>query len=453
MKVDDKLNADKISIIVPVHNAEKWIGRCLTSILRQTYENLEVLVIDDGSEDSSLEIIKKFQGNDTRIKVFQQTNQGVAAARNMGLINATGSILTFVDADDYLEEAMYHIMLSELQKQNADIVECSCQKETEYGSILQNICLTREEITGKKACVRHYLLQKNVRNYNWNKLYKRSLFQGVFYPKLRFSEDYYINAVVHARAEKKVILPDVLYHYTIHDVQTTNINKISLANYDGMKAGALTAKYFKFDKEVCTYAAIYACDYCIDVTKKYLTKYPGEWKLLRQYFYKDFLYCCLKISSAQAEKRRQYLLKGELENGVFIQDYLELIQKNKRYEKKDRLFRIMHRWLLNSQSGIKIADYLLEKGFESVAVYGVGILGECLISELLNSKVSVNYVIDKRALNLSIPVYKMQDTLPDVDCVIVTAVMEYEEICRQLESKINCAVISIEDIIFKNING
>ena len=169
---------EKVSVIVPVYNCSSWIKRCLDSILEQTHQDLEVLVVDDGSEDGSAEIIKSLAQKDNRIHYFFQPNQGVASARNHGLLEAAGSVVTFVDADDYIEENMYERMLAVMRKQDADIVECSCRRVRPDGRILWNDCLKEEEIVGKRQCVRHYLRQKNVTNYVCNKVYRKELFHG-----------------------------------------------------------------------------------------------------------------------------------------------------------------------------------------------------------------------------------------------------------------------------------
>lgn len=116
----------KISIIVPVYNAEKTLVRCLDSILGQTYSNLEILCVNDGSVDSSLEILKKYKKEDNRILIInQKENKGVAYTKNHGIKSATGDIISFVDSDDYIEQDMLEKMYTFLNKNNLDIVKCN----------------------------------------------------------------------------------------------------------------------------------------------------------------------------------------------------------------------------------------------------------------------------------------------------------------------------------------
>lgn len=451
---------EKISVIIPVYNKDKWIGRCLESIMKQTYENLEILVIDDGSTDGSFDVVKNYADRDSRVRFVRQNNLGVASARNRGLNNVTGDIVTFVDADDYIENDMYEKMISVMQRRCADIIECSCRKVRENGCILQNIILQEETICGKRQCVKHYLRQKNVRNYMCNKLYDRRLFAGLAFPILRYSEDYYMNALVHSRSKKKIILSDICYNYMIYEGQATDLNKIGSANFDGVKAGRLVTKYFWKDRELRTYAAIYACEYAIRTAKQYICRYPNAWNHLRKYIGIDFLYCCLSIALVEdidpkmTERKQRYLefwLNGKIGEGLHIQAFPELTQRTQQQEKYARLLKIMCRWVQNCQKNINVSEILVERGIRSVAIYGAGDVGRCLVAELSDSDISVQYVIDRRRLELEVPVYMVEEVevLPVVDCVIVTAVMDFDEICKDLVHRMDCQVLSIEDIIFE----
>lgn len=450
---------EKLSVIIPVYNCRAWIGRCLDSVLEQTYQNLEVLVINDGSDDGSAEIIESFAMKDSRVRYFFQTNQGVAAARNRGLSEAAGSVVTFVDADDYIERNMYEKMLVVMKKQAANIVECSYRRVNPEGKILRNEHLIDEVVVGKRQCVRHYLRQRNVTNYVCNKIYRRELFHGLLFPDLKYSEDYYINNMVHARTEKKIILPDIFYNYVLYEGQATDVSHVTLSNFDGVKSGRLVAEYFRRDKELRTYAAVYSCEYAVRTAGQYLRCYPDRWEEVKEHIKADFIYCYRHIESVTSadidvqQKRRQYMRffrKGEIERGIFVQALPALVQKEKQQEKCHRLLKLMCRWTMNVQRGMKAADYLTGRNWHSVAVYGAGDVGKCLLAELDGSAVAVKYVIDRRKLALDLPVYMPEEDLPPIDCIIVTAVMDYGEIGRKLQEKMDCHVISIEDIVYQD---
>ena len=124
----------KISIIVPVYQAEKYISKCIESIVNQTYKNLEIILVDDGSTDRSGEICDEYGKKDNRIVVVHNKNKGVSVARNCGLDIATGDYITFVDSDDYIDLQMYSEMMKVVEKYSCDVVMCDCIKEFEKKS-------------------------------------------------------------------------------------------------------------------------------------------------------------------------------------------------------------------------------------------------------------------------------------------------------------------------------
>ena len=119
----------KVSIIVPVYNVEKYLRRCIDSILRQTLTDIEVILVDDGSFDSSGKICEEYARKDSGLRVIHQKNAGVAVARNTGLDIASGDYIAFVDSDDYIEPNMYQSMMQVANQYDCDVVLCDCVKE------------------------------------------------------------------------------------------------------------------------------------------------------------------------------------------------------------------------------------------------------------------------------------------------------------------------------------
>ena len=117
-----------ISVIVPVYNAKKYLDRCIQSIINQKYKELEIILVDDGSKDNSLEICKSYADKDNRIQVIHKENAGVSAARNTGIEAASGDFIAFVDSDDYIDENMYFNMMQKASEYNCDLVMCDCYK-------------------------------------------------------------------------------------------------------------------------------------------------------------------------------------------------------------------------------------------------------------------------------------------------------------------------------------
>lgn len=177
----------KISIIVPVYKVEQYIRRCLDSILMQTYSNLEIILIDDGSPDLCGQICDEYAEKDDRIKVIHQKNAGLSAARNAGIEVATGEYFSFVDSDDFVYKDYCKVLLNIAEKNHASIAVCEHVRTTEdflkpqdkkYSVIVRN----------KKEAMHHLICNENT-NYVWGKIYKRELFQNIRFLSGRLYED------------------------------------------------------------------------------------------------------------------------------------------------------------------------------------------------------------------------------------------------------------------------
>lgn len=131
--INQNMESPLISVIVPVYNVQDYLERCVTSLLNQTYHNLEIILIDDGSTDDSLMLCKGLSEKDARIRILSQSNQGVGAVRNLGVSMATGQYLGFVDGDDWVDVDMYESLLNLILKQGADVACCAHYREMDGG--------------------------------------------------------------------------------------------------------------------------------------------------------------------------------------------------------------------------------------------------------------------------------------------------------------------------------
>lgn len=302
MAVNEK---EMVSVIIPVYNCEKWIGRCIDSVCAQTYSNLEIIVVNDGSTDNTLRVITRLCRKDSRIKYITVRNQGSAKARKTGMKYAAGNLVTFVDADDHIDSGMYEAMVNALQESGADIVECGCRKMNQAGRVLQELGLREANITGSRNCLRHYMEQRNCRNYMCNKLYRKELFENIEVPRLSFSEDYYINAILHSRAENKRIISRVFYNYMIYPGQCTNYLHMGIKRIDGVRAGTMLADYFTGDREMRTLAGVYACRYALDIAEYVQRKEPGERKRFLAVLRRELLAALVRISPGTLRETEQ----------------------------------------------------------------------------------------------------------------------------------------------------
>lgn len=211
-----------ISVIVPIYNKEKYLKDCIESILEQSYSNLEILLMNDGSTDHSKEICEEYSQRDLRIKLISTENRGAARARNAGIELAKGEYLSFIDADDYIEKHYYEIMLEQMRKYNADIVECGLERVeegTDYSfpkKMGKARVMSREEtlieLYGKED-------EEHVKTVIMcNKLFKRKLFDTVRYIPGRVIDDETIIYRLIEQCGRVVELEDRLYAY----VQSSN---------------------------------------------------------------------------------------------------------------------------------------------------------------------------------------------------------------------------------------
>lgn len=138
----------KISIIIPIYNSEKYLSRCLETVISQTYSKLEIILVNDGSHDKSLDICKYYQNKDSRIIIIDKINEGVSVARNTGIEAATGKYIGFVDADDWIEPRMYESMLNNIEQYKCNIAFCNFTKDTRYGSYFKKINV-KKNVLGK----------------------------------------------------------------------------------------------------------------------------------------------------------------------------------------------------------------------------------------------------------------------------------------------------------------
>ena len=185
---------NKISVIVPVYRVEQYLERCVDSILGQTYTDLEVILVDDGSDDSCPEICERYAQKDNRVRVIHRENGGLSAARNTGLAAATGDIISLVDSDDYIDSNMYSSLMEALIKNDADIAMCDYAYVSDKEEPLEKEAADKVEVDIIDGVKAQYLMYDSYRGrvtytVAWNKLYKKELFEGVTYPEGRIHED------------------------------------------------------------------------------------------------------------------------------------------------------------------------------------------------------------------------------------------------------------------------
>ena len=203
-----------ISIIVPIYNVEAYLERCLDSLVGQTYSNIEIILVDDGSTDHCPEICDIWERKDPRIKVIHKENGGLSDARNVGIKKVSGDYIIFVDSDDWLHRDMIKILADIRMETNADIVECQAKKVTEY---VKDDSINFKEINIRQFSSREALealIDENILKQTvWNKLYKKDVIDCIQFEYGKYHEDEFWTYQVLARAEKIIFVDIELYYY------------------------------------------------------------------------------------------------------------------------------------------------------------------------------------------------------------------------------------------------
>ncbi len=201
----------KISVIIPVYNAEKTLKKCLDSILNQSLKEIEIILINDGSKDKSDGICQNYVKKDTRILYINKSNEGCSITRNLGIDIAKGKYITFVDSDDYLEKEMYKSMYNIAKKDNSDIVVCGF-------NILDEKYNHLEKVRPAKYLdkMEYFKIKNKCFNSPWNKIYKKELLKNnnIYFPKnTHMGEDLVFNVKAFYFAEKIDIVKECYYNY------------------------------------------------------------------------------------------------------------------------------------------------------------------------------------------------------------------------------------------------
>ena len=221
----------KISVIVPVYNVSNYLNQCIQSILSQSFKDFELIVVDDGSTDDSLEKCERWVCNDNRINLIKQSNQGLSKARNSGIRVAKGDYLVFVDSDDWIEPDMFSNMVHFVETQHADIVVCRGQIVEANGTISRYVGYDSFEIMTGVEATKEILKDEKMQSYAWNKIYKRELFDGIEYPVGRIFEDTATTYKLFYKCNKVVCIPYVGYNYRMNPNSITHEKRTDIQKF------------------------------------------------------------------------------------------------------------------------------------------------------------------------------------------------------------------------------
>lgn len=253
---------EKISVIVPIYNVEQYLDRCIQSIVNQTYSNLEIILVDDGSPDSCPALCDQWAEKDSRIIVIHKENGGLSDARNAGLKDATGELIAFVDSDDWLALTFLEELYTVLVEHQADVAECSVQYVDEAGNVTRNRNAASFPVIEKMDALKRLILEDGIYQTVWNKLYRRPVIDGILFKKGKYNEDDFWTYLVFDRIARLAVVQKPLYHYLQRSTSIMGTN-YSLKRLDGLEARFQRMAYLQKYDELASLTRIQLLGNCL----------------------------------------------------------------------------------------------------------------------------------------------------------------------------------------------
>lgn len=264
-----------ISVVVPIYNVEPYLDRCVSSIAAQSYENLEIILVDDGSPDGCPSICDAWEKRDSRIKVIHKENGGLSDARNAGMAIASGEYICFIDSDDWVDREYLQTLYRAMAEQNTDIAECGISYVDNHGNLLRRRGAETKKHMNRMEALRCLVLEHGVYPPVWNKLYRRSLVADIRFEVGKYNEDEFWTYQAFDRIEALAVVPDPMYHYLQRG------SSIIGAGYNIRRLDGLEARFRRME---------------------YLQKYEALANLTRQQFTFDCLWqlqCALRCLTTE----------------------------------------------------------------------------------------------------------------------------------------------------------
>lgn len=276
-----------ISVVVPIYKVEKYLEKCIKSILEQTYKKLDIILVDDESPDECGKIIERYKEKDSRIRTIHQKNGGLSDARNNGWKIARGEYILFIDSDDWIEKNMIEILYNNAKVNNADISICEFIEEDDDGNVLSSKKYNNEiRVFTSLEAIKELIQQNNITNHAWNKMYKTELFENIKYPKGQLMEDISTTYKLIESSDRVVYQSIPLYHYIqrgtsiLGNITEKRINDQENAFFERNKY--LSVKYPQYRKEIII-------DNLLNVKNIYYLSVIGKYKnLYNSKKYKDY---------------------------------------------------------------------------------------------------------------------------------------------------------------------
>lgn len=303
-----------VTVIVPIYNVEKYIDKCIQSIVGQIYTEMEIILVDDGSSDSCPQKCDNWAKRDSRIRVIHKENGGLSSARNAGLEIASGDIISFIDSDDFIEPDMYHVMVTAMADSGKDIACCGRIVDLWGVREKKEYCIATTKAMSKEEAMKEVLCLNNMDVSACDKIYKKFLFDEIRYPEGKISEDAAVILQIIEKANGVIHVGKPFYHYIFRE------NSISKEPYTHRKYDIyencvnILSFVEEFHPALTKYAKIYCSQICGNLLegmykfRKLIDQYRDDFKTYKKMFSSGFFVLLKQKSITLKTKLRLFFV-------------------------------------------------------------------------------------------------------------------------------------------------
>lgn len=303
-----------LSVIIPIYNVEMYLDRCMESIVNQSYKNLEIIMVDDGSPDNCSSKCDEWAKKDRRIRVIHKSNGGLSDARNKGIEIAKGDYLAFVDSDDFIDNKMFSVLVEALERTKSQISTCG-RYLYDNGKMNQAFVLPEEKVLSKKEALSELLSAGMINEASWDKIYCRDLFEGIEFPKGEINEDMPVMPYLIEKAERIVCTGLPLYYYCLNPNSITQSSKLYsekqriVIKHIEFVTTYISEKYPEMSASVAEFQGRYSQVFFIIFTQhpELIKEYKKDYQIYREYLIKN-LFVLLKSKRRSFKENIELLL-------------------------------------------------------------------------------------------------------------------------------------------------
>jgi glycosyltransferase involved in cell wall biosynthesis len=268
-------DAPLISVIVPIYKVEAYLDKCISSLVDQTYRNLEIILVDDGSPDNCPAMCDAWAERDSRIKVIHKPNGGLSDARNAGMAIARGELLGFVDSDDWISQDMYQILYDRMKHDDSDMAACGVEMVWEDGTPSRMLTRPGSCVLEREEAMRAIIEESWLKQPVWYKLYKTALVRDIPFPVGKYHEDVFWSYQAVGRAQRVSVIDTAGYYYTQRSGSIMG-DGYSLKRLDALEAGEqrfhYIQEYYPALAEGEKTSLLFFCMYSMQMAMRYLPK-------------------------------------------------------------------------------------------------------------------------------------------------------------------------------------